>query len=82
MICIYEIAVRAVCAVDGARDVYILTLESHDPIRVETIVQMADRLTAHPVLQEDMTRDFARNLGCTVTSVGYHSGVRTTVVCP
>lgn len=76
----YELRVTAVCPVDPAvRDIYDVTVETTETISVETILEhFADLGRAGPIYQEDLTREAARLLEATVTTVGVHSGVTTT----
>jgi hypothetical protein len=48
-------------------------------IPVEDILAVAERLTAEPIFQEELTVKLASRLGAEVTTVGVHSGVETEV---
>jgi hypothetical protein len=52
-------------------------------IQVETILDAAKKLGERKVYQEDLCALLAKDLGgdATVTLVGIHSGVKTTVSC-
>src|SRR5215831_11952034 len=80
MLCTYEVVVRAVCPVDDSNDEYNATLESPHQIMCERIVEVVRSFETVKQTQEQITEAIAIALGCKVTTVGYHSGVRTTVV--
>jgi len=82
MQCRYETRIVAQCPVDGGADVYEATFESDDTIRCEEILAAIGKLATERVYQEAITASLARDLRCKVTTVGYHSGVKTTVVAP
>lgn len=71
--------ITARCPVDQGPDVYDATVEARRVIRVEDIIEAVRELTAEPDYQENITAALARRLGATVTTVGYHSGIRTEV---
>lgn len=82
MRCIYETRIVAACPVDGKADIYDATFESDNTIRCEAIIEAVGRYATEKAYQEAITADLARDLRCKVTTVGYHSGVKTTVVAP
>lgn len=82
MICKYETRIVAACPVDDKPDVYEATFESEDTIRCEDILAAVGKYATERAYQEVITADLARALRCRVTTVGYHSGVKTTVVAP
>lgn len=82
MHCKYETRIEAACPVDDKPDVYEATFESHDTIRCEDILAAIGKYATEKAYQEAITADLARALRCRVTTVGYHSGVKTTVVAP
>lgn len=82
MICRYETRLVAACPVDDKPDVYDVTFESADTIPVERILEAMQPYAERKAYQEDITAELARELKCHVTSVGYHSGVKTTVQAP
>ena len=82
MICRYETKIIALCPVDSGNDVYEATLEAEDTIRCEDIIAAVGRYATEKSYQEAITADLARRLRCRVTTVGYHSGVKTTVIAP
>ena len=82
MQCKYEVRIEAACPVDEKPDVYEATFESHDTIRCEDILMAVGKYATEKAYQEVITADLARTLRCRVTTVGYHSGVKTTVVAP
>lgn len=77
----HTLDVVAVCPVDGLPDVYVLTVRAARLIKVEDILAVTAGLAGERVFQEDLTQRIHRALGCEVETVGYHSGVRTRVVC-
>lgn len=81
MKCRYEYQVRAQCPVNPAdTDLYAFVIESEALIEVERIVAFfAANAGAQQVFQETLTQKCAVTLGATVTSTGWHSGVR--VIC-
>lgn len=82
MICRYETKIVAACPVDAGPDLYDATFESDDTIRCEDIVAAVGKYANEKAYQEAITADLARQLRCKVTTVGYHSGVKTTVIAP
>lgn len=82
MLCRYEVTIRAACPVDEAGDVYDCVIESPAIVKVEDILDAVAAYQKRPAFQEDITSDLARTLRCKVTTVGFHSGVKTTVVAP
>lgn len=82
MICRYETEIVAACPVDSKPDVYAATFESGDTIRCEDIIAAIGRYATEKAYQEAITANLARDLRCKVTTVGYHSGVKTTVIAP
>lgn len=82
MICRYETRIVAACPVDGKTDVYDATFISDDTIKCERILEATQKYATEKAFQEVITADLARELRCTVVTVGYHSGVKTTVEAP
>lgn len=82
MICRYETRIVALCPVDSKPDVYEATFESDDTIRCEDILAAIGKWATEAAYQEQITADLARSLRCKVTTIGYHSGVKTTVIAP
>lgn len=75
----HSLTVRAKCPMDDQIDIYQVTVEADRVVKVEDIIQVAERFAARQVFQEDLTVEMARALGATVKTVGWHSGVRTEV---
>lgn len=67
---------------DGGPDIYEAVFESDDTIRCEDILNEIGKFATEKAFQEAITANLARRLRCKVTTVGYHSGVKTTVVAP
>ena len=82
MLCRYETKIVAACPVDSKPDVYDATFESDDTIRCEAIIAACGKYATEAAYQEAITADLARELRCRVVTVGYHSGVKTTVSAP
>lgn len=82
MRCTYETRIVAACPVDDMPDVYEATFESDNTIRCEDILAAVEKYATEKAFQEVITADLARQLRCRVTTVGYHSGVKTTVIAP
>lgn len=77
----HTLEVVALCPVDELPDVYTLTVRSSRVVRVEDILAVAAKLAGEKLFQEDLTQRIHRALACEVETIGYHSGVRTRVVC-
>jgi len=82
MICKYETRIVAACPTDGKPDVYDATFISDDTIQCERILDATQKYATEKAFQEIITADLARELRCKVITVGYHSGVKTTVEAP
>ena len=86
----YETEIPTMCPEDGEGDIYRVSFESWRAILVEDIKTAIEDATSGPYrdppqrprFQEEMTDFLSRRLTCKVTSIGYHSGVKTTVTCP
>ena len=77
MIVRHELTMHCTCPVNGARDSYQVIVETNRAVNVEDIL-VAVRTMPDRMLQEDITQALAAALGCGVTTIGYHSGVKTT----
>ena len=66
------------CPVDGTIDHYQCELTSHETIFVEAILEQIDELP-EAATPEELTQILASELDCTVTTTGWHSGVKTVV---
>lgn len=77
----HTLEVVAICPVDDLPDVYTLTVRATRVVKVEDILGAAAALASLKLYQEDLTQRMHRTLACEVETVGYHSGVRTRVVC-
>jgi hypothetical protein len=82
MICTYQTRIVAACPVDDKPDVYDATFISDDTIRCEDILAAVARYATEKAYQEIITADLSRELRCRVITVGFHSGVKTTVEAP
>ena len=77
----HTLEVVALCPVDRLPDVYTMTVRASRVVKVEDILAAAAPLAGESLFQEDLTQRMHRALACEVETVGYHSGVRTRVVC-
>lgn len=77
----HTLEVVALCPVDGLPDVYELTVRAARVVKVEDILSAVAHCASERLFQEDLTQRVHRALACEVETVGYHSGVRTRVVC-
>lgn len=77
----HTLEVKALCPVDRLPDVYIMTVRTTGIVKVEDILYVVAGLATEPMFQEEVTQHIHRALGCQVQTIGYHSGVRTLVVC-
>jgi heterodisulfide reductase subunit C len=75
----HKFPVVCACPVDARQDVYDCTVETNRTVKVEDILAAAQRATAKPAFQEDITERLAADLGCRVMTIGRHSNVETTV---
>lgn len=75
----YTFMMKAVCPIDGKTDTYEVTVESKYMIKIEDILEAANKLP-EPAFQEELTQFLAKELGALITTVGTHSGVHTEVV--
>ncbi len=71
-----------ICPADKEKDFYVVTVESRRTVMVEDILAAIKEWENEKAYQEDITAALSRALGCTVTTVGWHSGVKTTVTAP
>lgn len=78
MISQYEFSLKAWCPVDSGSDHYAVIVRSRSTVSVETMVATAKRFATEPLFQEELTEKIARQLCAEVTTIGYHSGVKTT----
>lgn len=76
----HETRFASVCPVDGSEDIYDLAVECDRTIPVEEVLEALKVVREKgPMFQEDITEWLAARLRTTVTTVGFHSGVKTTV---
>jgi len=74
---IHELIFLRQCPVDDAQDRYELFVETTRTVKVEDILAAIEALP-EKAFQEDITAALAAKLGCRVTTIGYHSGIKTT----
>jgi hypothetical protein len=81
----HELTMWARCPVDQTLDEYQCTVETECLIKVEDILKRTQRFHTIEggIFQEDVCAELANEIGgdATVTLVGTHSGVKTTVMC-
>lgn len=77
----HTLEVVALCPVDGLPDVYTVTIRAARVIKVEDILAATEKFVGEAFFQEELTQIIHRALACYVETIGYHSGVRTRVVC-
>jgi heterodisulfide reductase subunit C len=77
----HTLQITATCPVDNKLDVYECVVSATRTIPVEDILKAVEAIRAKPAYQEDICQELHRQLGCEVKLTGYHSGVRTEVVC-
>lgn len=82
MLCRYETRIVAACPVDDRPDVYEAVFESETTILVEDIIKAISKYATEKAYQEQITSDLARDLRCKVSTTGFHSGIKTSVVAP
>ena len=75
---IHEIPITSRCPVNNGHDSYVCTIETNRLVNVEDIIAAITELTKEPAFQEDLTVRLSHRLDCKVTTVGWHSGVKTT----
>jgi hypothetical protein len=77
----YEFEIHAKCPVDKKPDRYLAVAESNKILFCEDVVAEVEKLKNTETPQETLTENLSRALGCTVTTVGYHSGIKVSVRC-
>lgn len=77
----HSLQITAICPVDEKPDVYECIITAKRVIKVEDILAAASDVKSMKAYQEDICQELHRRLACEVRLVGYHSGVRTEVVC-
>lgn len=81
MIVKHSLTITATCPVDGKPDHYDATIECARVVKVEDIIAAVYALKTRTIFQEELTQELSRQLGAKVTTIGYHSGVKTTCEC-
>jgi hypothetical protein len=74
----HVLTVHCQCPVDNVKDEYQTTILTDRLIKVEDILAIAAEFTEQTMFQEELTQLLAARLAATVTTVGLHSGVKTT----
>lgn len=70
------------CPVDGKEDGYTVILrfrveQLNDIVKVEDLLQHAATFKGKSLFQEQVTAEFRRVFNCEVTTIGFHSRVKT-----
>jgi hypothetical protein len=74
----HELRFTSRCPVDDAEDEYHVIVETNRIVKVEDILRAIEELP-EPAFQEQLTSELCKRLKfCKVTTIGYHSGVKTT----
>ncbi len=73
----HELKVVRRCPVNDGTDIYDVTVETHGFLKVEDILAAVAALP-EVEFQENITLMLAQTLRCSIITVGYHSGVKTT----
>jgi hypothetical protein len=74
---IHELKIQGRCPINDGLDVYDLIVETTVIIKVEDILSAVTELP-QPIFQEDITQRLAHKLRASITTIGFHSGVKTT----
>jgi hypothetical protein len=77
MIVTHELNFGCRCPVNEGVDIYKVTIETNRVVMVEDILAAVAELP-EKAFQEDITIQLAATLRCHVTTIGIHSGVKTT----
>lgn len=77
----HKLQITSICPVDGKADVYECTVTTGRVLSVEEILAAVAAMKDRSAYQEEICQELHRRLACKVRLVGYHSGVRTEVVC-
>lgn len=75
----HELTVYGTCPVNGARDTYHVIVEANRILQVEAILNAVDALP-EKAFQEELTQILASQLEAKITTIGFHSGVKTTCI--
>lgn len=73
----HELRFSRKCPIDESTDFYDLKVETEGIIKVEAILEAVASLPDKE-FQEVLTASLAAKLRCRVTTIGHHSGVKTT----
>lgn len=79
----HRINIVGKCPIDGATDIYELTVVTNKILKAEEVLDAIKAATARPGFQEAITAAIKSRLTDvqSVTTIGVHSGVETTVEC-
>jgi NADPH-dependent 7-cyano-7-deazaguanine reductase QueF len=80
MRCTYETNMKCRCPVNDSIDHYAVSIEAWRMIQVEELLEVVGGFNDRCDFQEKITQELATTLRCNVTTIGFHSGVKTTVV--
>lgn len=80
---IYKFEVRAKCPIYADLiDVYAVEVRAAATIPVERILEVFKQYETRQIFQEEMTKEAALTLGCSVSTKGVHSGVEVISYAP
>ena len=77
----HSLEIKSICPVDNKPDVCKCVITTERIIPVEDILAAAKEVEDTKAYQENICQELHRRLSCQVRLVGYHSGVRTEVIC-
>lgn len=77
----HHLTATAKCPADGRIDHYELVVECKRVIEVEKILAEVARVQGQSLYQEEVTQHLAKRLKAKVTTIGFHSGVKTVCEC-
>lgn len=75
------LTMTAKCPVDDRLDEYEVIVKTERLIKVEAILTETEHYKEIAAYQEDICKSLSEKLGCEVTLIGIHSGVKTEVTC-
>ena len=75
------LTITARCPKNNERDEYECIVLTERLLLVETILAEAAKFEDTKIYQEDLCQKLAETLGCVVTLIGMHSGVKSEVTC-
>lgn len=80
MIAKHSTTFTARCPVNDSIDSYDISIETTHLIKIEDIIALLATFSDQKRFQEDITYEIAHTLRAKITTIGYHSGIRTEVI--